>query len=72
MVDVCSDIIGVARSRLASAVLRMAAEAARAVEATMANADLYAFGSVLSEVGRGFLQVVGPSMRSTENLAKAS
>merc|ERR1719440_1437546 len=39
---------------------------------TMANEDLYAFGSVLSEIGRGFIQVAGPSMKSTENLAKAS
>jgi len=39
---------------------------------TMANEDLYAFGSVLAEFGRGFIQVAGPSMKSTENLAKAS
>jgi len=39
---------------------------------TMSNEDLYAFGSVLSEIGSGFIQVAGPSMKSTENLAKAS
>merc|ERR1719301_250689 len=39
---------------------------------TMAKEDLYAFGSVLAEFGRGFIQVAGPSMKSCENLAKAS
>merc|ERR1719326_1240075 len=39
---------------------------------TMAKEDLYAFGSVLSELGRGFIQVTGPSIKTTENLAKAS
>jgi len=39
---------------------------------TMAKEDLYAFGSVLSEVGRGFIQVTGPSIKTTENLARAS
>merc|ERR1719409_639546 len=39
---------------------------------TMAKEDLYAFGSVLSEIGRGFMQVTGPSMKTTENLARAS
>merc|ERR1719506_627565 len=39
---------------------------------TMSKEDLYAFGSVLSEIGRGFIQVAGPSMKATENLAKAS
>jgi len=39
---------------------------------TMSNEDLYAFGSVLAEFGRGFIQVAGPSMKSCENLAKAS
>jgi len=39
---------------------------------TMNKEDLYAFGSVLSELGRGFMQVTGPSMKTTENLARAS
>merc|ERR1719473_2399439 len=39
---------------------------------TMAKEDLYAFGSVLNEFGRGFMQVAGPSRKTTENLAKAS
>merc|ERR1719487_2643150 len=39
---------------------------------TMSKEDLYAFGSVLSEIGRGFIQVAGPSMKTTENLARAS
>jgi len=39
---------------------------------TMSKEDLYAFGSVLAEVGAGFIQVAGPSMKTTENLAKAS
>ena len=39
---------------------------------TMAKDDLYQFGSVLSEFGRGFMQVAGPSRKTTENLAKAS
>jgi len=38
----------------------------------MAKEDLYAFGSVLSELGRGFIQVTGPSRKTTENLARAS
>merc|ERR1719456_1417826 len=32
---------------------------------TMAKEDLYAFGSVLSELGRGFIQVTGPSIKTT-------
>merc|ERR1719171_2314762 len=39
---------------------------------TMAKEDLYQFGSVLSDLGRGFIQVTGPSIKTTENLAKAS
>merc|ERR1719238_1988213 len=39
---------------------------------TMAKEDLYAFGSVLNEFGRGMIQVAGPSIKTTENLAKAS
>merc|ERR1719169_290839 len=39
---------------------------------TMAKEDLYAFGSVLNEFGRGFMQVAGPSRKTCENLAKAS
>jgi len=39
---------------------------------TMAKEDLYAFGSVLAEFGRGFMQVAGPSRKTCENLAKAS
>jgi len=39
---------------------------------TMAKEDLYAFGSVLAEFGAGFMQVTGPSMKTTDNLAKAS
>merc|ERR1719174_2030921 len=39
---------------------------------TMAKEDLYAFGSVLSEIGRGFIQVAGLNFKTTENLAKAS
>merc|ERR1719174_2726655 len=39
---------------------------------TMAKEDLYAFGGVLSEFGAGFMQVTGPSMKTTDNLAKAS
>merc|ERR1719326_2111395 len=39
---------------------------------TMAKEDLYAFGSVLAEFGRGYMQVTGPSRKTTENLAKAS
>jgi len=39
---------------------------------TMAKEDLYAFGSVLAELGTGFIQVAGPSQKTTENLAKAS
>merc|ERR1719169_366994 len=39
---------------------------------TMSKDDLYSFGSVLSEFGRGFMQVAGPSRKTTENLAKAS
>merc|ERR1719335_199654 len=39
---------------------------------TMAKEDLYSFGSVLAELGEGFIQVAGPSMKTTENLAKAS
>merc|ERR1719409_990452 len=39
---------------------------------TMAKEDLYQFGSVLSEIGRGFVQITGPSMKTSENLARAS
>merc|ERR1719261_2054734 len=39
---------------------------------TMAKEDLYAFGSVLAEYGRGYMQVTGPSRKTCENLAKAS
>merc|ERR1719230_1187344 len=39
---------------------------------TMSKEDLYAFGSVLAELGEGFIQVAGPSMKTTENLARAS
>jgi len=39
---------------------------------TMAKEDLYAFGSVLSECGRGFMQMTGPGFKTAENLAKAS
>jgi len=39
---------------------------------TMAKEDLYAFGSVLAEFGRGYMQVTGPSRKTCENLAKAS
>ena len=31
---------------------------------TMAKEDLYAFGSVLNEFGRGFMQVAGPSRKT--------
>jgi len=39
---------------------------------TMAKEDLYQFGSVLAELGRGSIQCAGPSQKTTENLAKAS
>jgi hypothetical protein len=39
---------------------------------TMTKEDLYAFGSVLAELGRGFIQVAGPGIKTTENLARAS
>jgi N-acyl-D-amino-acid deacylase len=39
---------------------------------TMAKEDLYALGSVLNEYGRGMIQVAGPSIKTTNNLAKAS
>merc|ERR1719409_1215443 len=39
---------------------------------TMSKDDLYQLGSVLSELGTGFIQVSGPSIKTTENLAKAS
>jgi len=39
---------------------------------TMSKDDLYQFGSVLNEFGRGFMQVAGPSRKTCENLAKAS
>merc|ERR1719473_2357648 len=38
----------------------------------MSKDDLYQLGSVLSELGTGFIQVSGPSIKTTENLAKAS
>ena len=38
---------------------------------TMAKEDLYALGVGLSELGWGFIQVTGPGIRTTENLAKA-
>merc|ERR1719326_2674104 len=39
---------------------------------TMAKEDLYAFGTVLAELNRGVIQVAGPSVKTTENLARAS
>ena len=38
----------------------------------MAKEDLYAFGSVLAELGYGSIQCAGPSQKTTENLAKSS
>lgn len=39
---------------------------------TMANEDVYEFCTVLSDLGRGFIQCTGPGVKMTENMAKAS
>ena len=39
---------------------------------TMAKDDMYKFAAVLSELGRGYIQVTGPRIKTTENTARAS